>query len=53
MFGGLGLIENVVEEILCVLNDYELIKVKVVGEDCEECVVIIVEIVLIIGVEIV
>ncbi len=33
MLGGSGLTENVVEEILRALNDHELIKVKVAGED--------------------
>ncbi|MBF7686735.1 ribosome assembly RNA-binding protein YhbY [Acinetobacter rathckeae] len=35
MIGGQGLTENVIEETLRALNDHELIKVKVVGEDRE------------------
>lgn len=33
MIGGQGLTENVVEEINRALNDHELIKVKIAGED--------------------
>ena len=36
MIGGQGLSESVVEETKRALNDHELIKVKVVGEDREE-----------------
>ncbi|WP_343595889.1 ribosome assembly RNA-binding protein YhbY [Acinetobacter sp.] len=36
MLGGQGLTENVVEETLRALNDHELIKVKIAGEDREE-----------------
>ncbi|SDB90817.1 YhbY family RNA-binding protein [Acinetobacter boissieri] len=35
MIGGQGLTENVTEETLRALNDHELIKVKVMGEDRE------------------
>ncbi|MEB5476512.1 ribosome assembly RNA-binding protein YhbY [Acinetobacter sp. ESL0695] len=35
IIGGQGLTENVVEETTRALNDHELIKVKVVGEDRE------------------
>ena len=35
MLGGQGLSENVIEEINRALNDHELIKVKVAGEDRE------------------
>ncbi|MBF7683559.1 ribosome assembly RNA-binding protein YhbY [Acinetobacter sp. B5B] len=35
MIGSQGLTENVIEETLRALNDHELIKVKVVGEDRE------------------
>lgn len=35
MLGGNGLIEGVLVEIDNVLNYYELIKVKIVGVDCE------------------
>ena len=33
MIGGQGLTENVIEEINRALNDHELIKVKIAGED--------------------
>ncbi|MFB2538354.1 MULTISPECIES: ribosome assembly RNA-binding protein YhbY [unclassified Acinetobacter] len=36
MIGGQGLTENVIEETLRALNDHELIKVKIAGEDREE-----------------
>ncbi len=36
MLGNQGLTENVVEEALRALNDHELIKVKVSGEDREQ-----------------
>ncbi|ESK37677.1 ribosome assembly RNA-binding protein YhbY [Acinetobacter nectaris] len=35
IIGGQGLTENVIEETLRALNDHELIKVKIVGEDRE------------------
>ena len=35
MIGGQGLTENVIEETTRALNDHELIKVKVAGEDRE------------------
>ena len=35
MIGGQGLTENVVEETTRALNDHELIKVKIAGEDRE------------------
>lgn len=35
MIGGQGLTENVIEETNLALNDHELIKVKVAGEDRE------------------
>ncbi|WP_445115241.1 ribosome assembly RNA-binding protein YhbY [Acinetobacter sp. WZC-1] len=35
MTGGQGLTENVIEEIRRALNDHELIKVKIAGEDRE------------------
>lgn len=35
MIGGQGLTDNVVEETLRALNDHELIKVKIAGEDRE------------------
>lgn len=36
MIGGQGLTENVIEETNRALNDHELIKIKVAGEDREE-----------------
>lgn len=36
MLGGQGLTENVIDETLRALNDHELIKVKIAGEDREE-----------------
>ncbi|XID75463.1 ribosome assembly RNA-binding protein YhbY [Alkanindiges sp. WGS2144] len=36
MLGNQGLTENVIEETLRALNDHELIKVKVAGEDREQ-----------------
>ena len=53
MLGGSGLTENVVEEILRALNDHELIKVKIAGEDREERAAIIAEIASTTGAEIV
>ena len=53
MLGGSGLTENVVEEILRALNDHELIKVKIAGEDREERAAIIVEIASTTGAEVV
>ncbi|OTG92530.1 ribosome assembly RNA-binding protein YhbY [Acinetobacter sp. ANC 3832] len=44
MIGGQGLTENVTEEIKRALEDHELIKVKVAGEDREARVAIIAEI---------
>ena len=44
MLGGQGLSENVIEEINRALNDHELIKVKVAGEDREARQAIIAEI---------
>lgn len=44
MLGGQGLSENVIEEINRALNDHELIKVKVAGEDREARQAIITEI---------
>lgn len=36
MIGGQGLTDNVIEETLRALNDHELIKVKIAGEDREQ-----------------
>lgn len=36
MIGGQGLTENVIEETNRALNDHELIKVKIAGEDRED-----------------
>ncbi|TCB69006.1 ribosome assembly RNA-binding protein YhbY [Acinetobacter sp. ANC 4178] len=44
MIGGQGLTENVVEETNRALNDHELIKVKIAGEDREARVAVIAEI---------
>lgn len=44
MLGGQGLSENVIEETNRALNDHELIKVKVAGEDREARQVVIAEI---------
>ncbi|ENV34420.1 ribosome assembly RNA-binding protein YhbY [Acinetobacter gerneri] len=44
MIGGQGLSENVVEETNRALNDHELIKIKIAGEDRELRVAIIAEI---------
>ena len=35
MIGGQGLTEAVIEETNCALNDHELIKIKIAGEDRE------------------
>lgn len=53
MLGGQGLTENVVEETNRALNDHELIKVKIAGEDRDARVAAINEIAQITGAEIV
>ena len=53
MVGSQGLTENVIEETNRALNDHELIKVKVAGEDREERAAIIAEIASTTGAEIV
>ncbi len=53
MLGGQGLTENVIEETNRALNDHELIKVKIAGEDSEARVAAINEIAQVTGAEIV
>ncbi|NNG81308.1 ribosome assembly RNA-binding protein YhbY [Acinetobacter sp. ANC 5378] len=53
MLGGQGLTENVIEETNRALNDHELIKVKIAGEDREVRVAAINEIAQVTGAEIV
>lgn len=53
MIGGQGLTENVVEETNRALNDHELIKVKIAGEDREARVAVIAEISDVTGAEVV
>lgn len=53
MLGGQGLTENVVEETNRALNDHELIKVKIAGEDREARVAVMNEIAQVTGAEIV
>ena len=53
MLGGQGLTENVIEETNRALNDHELIKVKIAGEDREARVAAINEIAQVTGAEIV
>ena len=53
MLGGQGLTENVVEETNRALNDHELIKVKIAGEDREARVAAMNEIAQVTGAEIV
>ncbi|MGE8562010.1 MAG: ribosome assembly RNA-binding protein YhbY [Acinetobacter sp.] len=53
MLGGQGLTENVIEETNRALNDHELIKVKIAGEDREARVAAITEIAQVTGAEIV
>lgn len=53
MLGGQGLTENVVEETNRALNDHELIKVKIAGEDREARVTAMNEIAQVTGAEIV
>ena len=53
MIGGQGLTENVVEETNRALNDHELIKVKIAGEDREARVAVIAEISEVTGAEVV
>ena len=53
MLGGQGLTENVIEETTRALNDHELIKVKIAGEDREARVAAINEIAQVTGAEIV
>jgi len=53
MLGGQGLTENVIEETNRALNDHELIKVKIAGEDREARVAAINEIAQLTGAEIV
>ncbi|WP_336929137.1 ribosome assembly RNA-binding protein YhbY [Acinetobacter tandoii] len=53
MIGGQGLTENVVEETNRALNDHELIKVKIAGEDREARVAVIAEISKVTGAEVV
>ena len=53
MLGGSGLTENVVEETNRALNDHELIKVKIAGEDREARVAAMNEIAQVTGAEIV
>ena len=53
MIGGQGLTENFVEETNRALNDHELIKVKIAGEDREARVAVIAEIAEVTGAEVV
>lgn len=53
MIGGQGLTENVIEETNRALNDHELIKVKVAGEDREARSAVIAEIANTTGAEVV
>ena len=53
MLGGQGLTENVIEETNRALNDHELIKVKIAGEDREARIAAINEIAQVTGAEIV
>ena len=53
MLGGQGLTENVIEETNRALNDHELIKVKIAGEDREARVAAMNEIAQVTGAEIV
>ena len=53
MIGGQGLTENVVEETNRALNDHELIKVKIAGEDREARVAVIAGIAEVTGAEVV
>lgn len=53
MLGGQGLTENVLEETNRALNDHELIKVKIAGEDREARVAVITEIAQATGAEVV
>ena len=53
MIGGQGLTENVGEETNRALNDHELIKVKIAGEDREARVAVIAEISEVTGAEVV
>lgn len=53
MLGGQGLTENVIEETQRALNDHELIKVKIGGEDRDARAAVITEIAKVTGAEVV
>ncbi|EZQ10286.1 MULTISPECIES: ribosome assembly RNA-binding protein YhbY [unclassified Acinetobacter] len=53
MLGGQGLTENVIEETQRALNDHELIKVKIGGEDRDARAAVITEIAEVTGAEVV